>query len=254
MFKYLMCFASLIVTCFQGTAIAAERFHSIEKMCVSYEMKGQLANGTTTRCHRNYAHEWFEIQKISSSFGEITHTQHQHIIAIADKLYTINLTTGTGTVSQNPLYQTLKDAIAQNGNNPEAISASLFQAMGFVPTGETRQIAGLSCSVMDSQAIGSGCFTNDLIMLEQSVFGNTQRAVDIKIGVDGGDENYTLWQKVSISQGPDLSKGLSLEELTQQARGLKKNQPNQPQGIPQFPEGAQVPEELKDLLKQLQPQ
>ena len=36
--------------------------HPFEAVCIDYEMSGQMMNGTSTRCHRNYAYEQYEIQ------------------------------------------------------------------------------------------------------------------------------------------------------------------------------------------------
>ena len=42
-------------------------------------------------------------------------------------------------------------------------------------------------------------------MLEQSVMGNSTIATEVTIGTSGDDDNYSLYEQASISEGPDLS-------------------------------------------------
>lgn len=241
----------LLMAGFSASAVhSSDRFHSIEKMCVSYQMVGQLVNGTIKRCHRNYAHEWFEIRDLETGIAGITQRQNEHTIVIGDKIYAIRPAQGTGTVTQNPMYQSFKDALARSGNNIDAISQTFFNAMGFQATGETKTIAGYQCTVQSSQSIGKGCFTPDFVMLEQSFLGNTQTATKVSIGDDGGSENYDLWQKVSLSEGLDLRDGINIEDLVRQGReGTNSGGANV--GAGGVPE---IPAEVQDFLKKLQQQ
>ncbi len=62
------------------------------------------------------------------------------------------------------------------------------------------------------------CLTDDGLMLEQSFMGNNQVAVSVSIGDGGDDANYTLYQNVQITDGPDLSNGIQglMDQLGQQ--------------------------------------
>ncbi|MEM8836776.1 MAG: hypothetical protein AAGE89_01690 [Pseudomonadota bacterium] len=238
-----------------GTVHAAERFHSIEKMCVEYEMKGQMMNGTIARCHRKHAFEWFEIRDLKTGFGGFTQRQYEHSIAIGDTMYAINPEAGTGTITKNPMYKPFQEALQRSGNRPEAIGQVFFDTMGFQPSGKTKTIAGYQCQEMVSQSAGSMCFTDDFVMLEQSILGNSQVAVKVTMGADGGSENYDLWQKVSLSQGPDLSDGFDLESLARQQRelGAGADGGTGGNGGIALPEGMpELPKELQDMMKQLQ--
>ena len=73
------------------------------------------------------------------------------------------------------------------------------------------------------------------------MMGNVQTATKVAIGEDGGDDNYTLYQRVNLRQGIDLSNGLNLQDLMRQGGGGQG-------GAPQMPAGVQ------DLIKQLQNQ
>lgn len=230
-----------------GTSIAAERFHPIQQMCITYQASGQLMKGNSTRCHRKYGLEWFEIENFEIGIAGIVQKQQSHKIAIGDQLYVIDRARKTGTVSINPMYQSMQQAIQNNGSSAEEIGRSFISAMGFQPTGQTKTIAGYQCAVYASQAAGTTCLTDDALMLEQIVLGNSQIATQVILGQDGGEENYTLWQKVSMRQGVDLSNGINLQELI-------KQRANKPSGSVQGGSAPQIPEGLKDILKQLQPQ
>lgn len=54
-------------------------------------------------------------------------------------------------------------------------------------------------------------------MLEQEFMGTGQIAESVSTGDGGADANYTLYQTVPITQGPDLSNGLQgiLDQLGQ---------------------------------------
>lgn len=190
--------------------------HPIEAVCVSYEMSGQMQQGTTTRCHRDYGYETYEIQNMTVGFGAFTQTQNQHIITIGNTIYTIDLSTNTGTQTINPMYDDMVNAM--QGSDPGELGDEFITAMGFTATGATNTIAGTTCNVYDSAMMGSACLTDNGLMLEQSVMGNSTVATDVSIGDGGSDDNYTLYQNVTITQGPDLSDMPSLQDLINQGQ------------------------------------
>ncbi len=48
--------------------------------------------------------------------------------------------------------------------------------------------------------------------------GNTQTAVSVSIGDGGDDANYTLYQTVPITDGPDLSNMPNWQDLLDQGQ------------------------------------
>ncbi len=199
--------ACLIVAC-DGSSSANDgtpKLHPVDEACVEYEMSGQMQNGTTVRCHRDFGYEQYEIQNVSVGIMGMTQTTNSHNITIGDTIYAINLDTNTGTQTTNPMYQSFADAL-QN-SSPEEMSATFLNAMGMTPTGSSQTIAGVSCDNYSSANMGTACFTSDGLMLEQSFMGSTTRATSVAYAA-GDDANYTLYQNVPITQGPDLSNGL----------------------------------------------
>ena len=182
------------------------RLHPSEKACVSYETSGPMMNGTTTRCHRDYAFEQYEIQNTVVGFAGMTQQQGQHTITIGEWIYAINLQTNTGTKTANPMYAGIVSALEDS--SPEAMSASFMSAMGMTATGQTKTIAETSCNVYTSMQLGSVCMTDGGLMLEQEFMGTTQIAVSVSIDDGGDNANYNLYQTVPITDGPDLSNGL----------------------------------------------
>ena len=187
--------------------------HPVEAACIDYEMSGQMMSGTTTRCHRDYAYEQYEIQNMSVGFGGFTQAQNQHTITIGNMIYAIDLSTNTGTQTVNPVYDGLVSALEDS--SPEEMGAAFINAMGYTASGQSKTIAGVNCGVYNSAQLGSVCLTDDGLMLEQSVMGTTTIATSVSIGDGGDDANYTLYQNVPISQGPDLSNMPDLQNLLQ---------------------------------------
>lgn len=182
------------------------QLHPLDKACVTYEMTGQMMSGGTTRCHRDYGYEQYEIQETTVGFAGVTQTQRQHVIIIGETIYSINLDTNSGTKTQNPMYASVTAAL-QN-SSPDQMSQQFFDAMGLTPNGETKTIAGASCAVYTSAMMGTVCMTDNGLMLEQDFMGSGQIATSVNVGDGGDDENYTLYQTVPITDGPDLSNGL----------------------------------------------
>ncbi|MCI4643512.1 MAG: hypothetical protein MRY64_01885 [Hyphomonadaceae bacterium] len=179
------------------------KLHPVEKACVTYEMNGQMQSGTVTRCHRDFGYESYEIQDVSIGFGGFSQTQTTHTITIGDTIYTIDLQSNTATQTTNPMYAGLADAMEDA--SPEELGASFLEAMNMSPTGETNTVAGEGCTVYSSPMMGTACFTSDWLMLEQSVMGMGQSATSVDRTSGGADENYTLYQNMTVSDGPDLS-------------------------------------------------
>ena len=177
--------------------------HPVEAVCIDYEVSGQMQQGTSTLCHRDFAYEQFEIRETSIGFGGFSQTQNMHNITIGDTIYAIDLSTNTGTQTTNPMYDGLVAALQDT--DPDDMAAAFIAAMGFTATGATKTIAGATCDVYSSAMMGTMCLMDNGLLLEQSVMGNTQTAVSVSIGDGGDDANYTLYQTVPITQGPDLS-------------------------------------------------
>lgn len=191
------------------------RLHPVEEVCIVYKSTGPMMSGTTTRCHRDYAYEVYEIQKLKIGFAGMTQSQNQHTITIGDTIYAINLDTMTGTQTANPMYEGLVSSM--ENSTPEEMSAAFIAGMGFTPNGQSKTIAGTDCNVYTSMQMGTVCLTADGLMLEQEFMGTGQIAESVSIGDGGADANYTLYQTVPITEGPDLSNGLQgiLEQMGQ---------------------------------------
>ena len=85
--------------------------HPTDEACITYDHSGQMQSGTSTRCHRDYAYETYEIQNLTMGFGGFTQAQNQHNITIGEWIYAINLDTNTGTKTENPMYNGMVSAL-----------------------------------------------------------------------------------------------------------------------------------------------
>ena len=192
------------------------KMHPVEIICIDYVSSGQMMNGTLTNCHRGWAYERYEILFSEIGFAGAMQTENQHTNYIGDTIYAINLETNTGTQTVNPMYAGL--ASAMENSTSEEMSAAFVTAMGYTPTGESKTIASNDCNVYSAAQKGTICLTPHGLMLEQDFLGNKQLAVSVSIGDGGEDANYTPYQTVPITDGPDLSNGLEglMEQFGQQ--------------------------------------
>ena len=209
-----VCVFIVLVSVPSAMAIADDStpiLHPVEAACIDYVMSGQMQQGTSTRCHRDFAYEQFEIQNLSIGFGGFSQTQNVHNITIGDTIYAIDLSTNAGTQTTNPMYAGLVAALQDT--DPADMAGTFIAAMGFTATGATKTIADTTCNVYNSSMMGTICLMDNGLLLEQSIMGNTQTAVSVSIGDGGEDANYTLYQTVPITDGPDLSNMPSLQDL-----------------------------------------
>ncbi len=212
--KLLFAISALLVAAPAAQADKTPRLHPTEAACVFYESSGQMMNGTITHCHRDHAYEQYEIQNTEIGFAGITQTQNQHTITIGEWIYAIDLSTNSGTKTKNPFYQGIVDAL--DDSSSEDMTAAFMDAMAMTATGQTKMIANTQCSVYNSSMMGTVCMTDGGLMLEQSFMGMTQTATSVSIGDGGDDANYALYQTVPITEGPDLSNGINVQDLMNQ--------------------------------------
>lgn len=180
---------------------ADQQFHPLEQYCVWYEHTGTMMTGESQMCMRKHGQESFTISQTGISMMGITQNQNTHTITIGDKIYNINLDTMTGTETTNPMYEGLSNA------DPEDLTAKIMAGLGLTDTGQDKDIAGVTCNILSSAQMGSACFTDDMIMLEQDIMGNTQTATQVDLDSGGDDANYNLHNSsdVTMSEGPDIN-------------------------------------------------
>ncbi|MEM7458130.1 MAG: hypothetical protein AAF331_01585 [Pseudomonadota bacterium] len=182
------------------------KLHPVEAVCIDYEQSGQMQSGTSTKCHRDYGYEQYEISQLTIGMAGFGQSQSTFTVTIGDTIYAIDTDANTATETVNPMYQGLADAVDQSGS--AAVSDAFLSAMGMTPTGQTQTVVGLTCNVYASSMMGSACFTDDGLMLQQSVMGTEVTATSVTYD-EGATENYRRHESATITQGPDLSNGLS---------------------------------------------
>ena len=110
----IFCSALSVLAAFSARSSADDStpiLHPVEAACIEYEMSGQMQQGTSTRCHRDFAYEQYEIQNISIGFGGFSQSQNKHNINIGNTIYSIDLDTNTGTQTINPMYDGIVSAM-----------------------------------------------------------------------------------------------------------------------------------------------
>lgn len=202
----------IVLAALNNTYADNPKLHPVEAMCITYEMSGQMQNGSQVTCHRDFGYEKYEISNITIGIAGFTQTQNTHNITVGDTIYAIDLSNNTGTKTTNPMYADTVSAM--EGKDPDEMTQAFISGMGFQATGNSKNIAGYDCQLYTGQ-LGSVCLTDQGIMLEQALAGNTTTATQVDLGNSGDDSNYTLYENVTISQGPDLS-NFNLQDLMNQ--------------------------------------
>ncbi len=200
MFSRILLFTFSIAAMVSSGPVSAEtKFHPLERLCITYELTGQVMTGTKTRCHRAFGLEWFEIERTQVGKGAFAQKQNNHRIGLAERTYTINLDDNTGSMIVNPRFEQVKKTMQRHGDDPMKMGLMLLQGLGLAPTGETRTVAGKTCQYYKSSQGSEACVTQeDGLVLFLSVFGSVQTATDVSIGDDGGDENYSLFERAQM--------------------------------------------------------
>jgi hypothetical protein len=186
-------------------ANADNRLHPLRALCVDYEQTGTMS-GTTTQCHRDWGHEQFQIERLSMSIMGMQRSENKHTIIEDEQVTSWDLDTNVGTVANNPMYDAVVGAA---GGDVDQFATNMLTSMGFTDTGTDKEIVGINCSVWNSPQMGQMCFTDDAIMLEQTlnmgIVNFTSRAVDVRRGDAGDASNYQVPNNVTISEAPDIS-------------------------------------------------
>ena len=181
------------------------KLHPVEAVCIDYEQSGQMQSGTSTKCHRDFGYEQYEISELTIAMAGFSQSQSTFTVTIGDTIYAIDTDANTATQTVNPMYQGLADAVDTSGS--AAVSNAFLSAMGMTPTDQTQTVIGLTCNVYSSSMMGSACFTDDGLLLQQSVMGTEVTATSVSYD-EGVTENYRRHESAAITQGPDLSNGL----------------------------------------------
>lgn len=199
------CNAEIVQDDIEDDVVVAEiKLHPQKEFCVEYKHEGQLS-GTSKQCMRNWGAEQFTIENLKIGFGGFSQDQKAHKIIIGDTIYNIDADKLTGTKTKNPFYDTISKS------DPEQLGKTMMDGMGMKDSGENKDIAGVSCNILRSEQFGSACLTDNMVMLEQEVMGVKQIAIKVDLNSGGDDADYRLYEKVKITEGPDV--GAILEGL-----------------------------------------
>lgn len=182
------------------------KLHPVDAACISYIHSGQMQSGTSTKCHRDYGYEQYEIMTLKIGMAGFGQTQSSFTVTIGDAVYAIDTAKNTATRTVNPMYQGLADAVDRSGS--ENVSDAFLNAMGMTATGQTKTVSGLPCNLYSSAMMGTACLTEDGLLLEQNVMGNSITATSISYD-EGEATNYRRHESASLTDGPDLSNGIS---------------------------------------------
>lgn len=197
---------------------ATPKLHPIKEVCITYEWTGQMMNGSSVRCHRDYGYETYEIEDMTVGIAGFSQAQKEHRVIIGDTIYAIDTAANTGTKTKNPMYDQMVEAVKKGG--PEDVTKVFLDAMSFEETGEQKTVAGKKCTVHTSPLITEACLSDKALILEQNVMGNVMRATSISFNA-GEAKNYRRHESATITDGPDLSEEMEGMDALEALEGLQ---------------------------------
>lgn len=194
-----------------GAAFAdTPKLHPLEKLCVTYELSGEMMEGQHEQCHRQWAYESYRLERTKIKVPGFNHTQSRTVVTIGPDIYSIDREAGTGTKMQNPVYD---EMVKASRDNPEGLVSTYAEAMNMQATGETEEILGRYCKVYANPEMGEACMTDDGILLRMRMPQMAMTAV--KVAENAGDSAiYDLPGKVRVTAGPALPQ--NMQEMMKQ--------------------------------------
>ncbi len=203
--KWMGATAGVLTLLGSGTAVAdTPKLHPLEKLCITYEISGQMMAGEHEQCHRQWAYETYRIENTKISVPGFSQTQRQTVVTIGPDIYTVNTESGTATKTKNPMYERM---VRMAKDNPDGLVSAYADAMGMQPTGKTEEILGRSCEVYANPKMGEACVSDDGIMLRMRMPQMTMTAVEV--AEEAGDPAiYDLPDQVRVTEGPELPQNM----------------------------------------------
>ncbi len=80
-------------------AMAADtpKLHPVEALCVTYQLSGQMMEGTNVQCHRQHGYETYRLETNTIKIPGMTRTTSSTTVTIGADVYAINREAGTAT-------------------------------------------------------------------------------------------------------------------------------------------------------------
>lgn len=195
---------ALCVGCGSVHAGKTTRLHPLKQYRIEYQQSGTMS-GTVIQACRNWCNEQVEITDATMSMMGITQKSKTRTVTVRDKVYSVDLTTGRATVTKNPMYERIAQQMREAGDDPEKVTQSWLDAMGFKSTGKTRNIAGETCTdYTGMNGMATSCLTKDGLMLRMETMGLVQVATAVNRKSGGEDADYALPENPQELQVPQF--------------------------------------------------
>lgn len=184
----------------------APRFFGHEAFTIVSELSGSQT-GTVTTHVRDWGRLRVEIRDAEMAVMGFTQPDRQRVIYDGAQIISIDQTTGAATITDNPIYDSLVQAM--DGEDGVSFGRRAMVAMGGQPTGASDNIAGQSCEYwsvarMAGQTV---CVTEEGLTLATSTamgpISVTQTATEVRLG-DGGPDDAFDYDPDAVSTMPNL--------------------------------------------------
>lgn len=180
-----------------GPSAAAEvKFYPIESFTIVYGYEG-VQVGSSTLHVRDFGGKRAELKFLASSAAGYPATTRERVVTEGAIVTTVDLATKAGVRIENPMYSRMVQAIPPEGTEGVAPGTGYIRSLGGIETGETKTIAGETCTVWTVAAFGqSQCLAIDGLPLEivSGTFGvmSTQTAVEVRRNDPGPDDAFSI--------------------------------------------------------------
>ncbi len=204
--KELLSAALLLSFSFVVTAQEFKRY-GIKSGVIEYEVSG-AQSGTETIYFDDWGYREAKYTETELSFGGFSQMTKTLTILEGKTIYTIDLSTNTGTKMENPLFQNVSDEDLQE------IGERMMKQMGGEKTG-TEDVLGRTCDVWEiKQMRGKTWIWNSIPLKTEVNMGMQMNSAAVSI-----KEGEVQQDKLKVPEGITFQEGGNLSEMMKKLKG-----------------------------------
>jgi len=171
--------------------------HEIEQACIEYEIAG-MQKGTETVYFIDWGNEELTILDVVMEMGPMKQRTHTATYMKGNKIYTVDLETNKGTVTENPM----KSATSENQAKQfgEEFMKQLGKEVG------TEEFLGKTCRVFEMPSLASRTFVwKHLTLKSETDLGNMkQTRTAVKLTFEFDKKILNLPTNINFEERPNL--------------------------------------------------
>jgi hypothetical protein len=193
----------------KGT-VSKIKWLDVEKICIEYKMTG-MQNGTKKDYFIDWGNETLSILDVVMEMGPIKQRTHTATYMKGNKIYTVDLQTNKGTVTENPMRNLKSEKQAEQFG--EDFMKEFGKNVG------SKEFLGKICRVFEMPRLGTETLVWKKITLKSVTgFGTMKQIMSaIKLVFNFDEKILNLPTDIKFEEGPNL------DDIMKKMRGNLKN-------------------------------